>query len=99
MIFLRFGKELVNLSQVYQIDLKSGEAGVGVQIAFFYHLAGTTSGGYKLSNPFTTPDDALAALDAMGVEIKEVNPSPYYVSIGMPPDRTNTRIEPTRHKK
>jgi hypothetical protein len=99
MIFLNFGKELINLSQVYQIDLKNGEEGVGVQIAFFYHLAGTTAGGYKLSNPFPNADDALAALGAMGIETKEVNPSPYYVSTGMPPDRINTRIEPTRRKK
>jgi hypothetical protein len=63
MIFLRFGKELVNLSQVYQIDLKSGEAGVGVQIAFFYHLAGTTSGGYKLNRSLSSLTTELSVAE------------------------------------
>jgi hypothetical protein len=101
MIFLNFGTELINLSQVYQIDLKNGEAGVGVQIAFFYHLAGTTSGGYKVSKVFANIESAKDELRLMGVEIKSVPgvTDEYYDASQVPTGRINTRIEPTRRKK
>jgi hypothetical protein len=98
MIFLNFGTELINLSQVYQIDLKEAEG--GVLIAFFYHLAGSTSGGYKVSKPFNNVYDAIGELRSMGVEIKSVPvANEYYDSSQVPTGRINTRIEPTRHKK
>lgn len=103
MIFLRFGTELISLSQVYQIDLK--EADDGVVAAFFYHLAGSTSGGYKLSEKFKTVNEAVRALSAVGIEIRTVIPSPidesneYYDASQVPMGRVNTRIEPTRKRK
>jgi hypothetical protein len=71
MIFLNFGTELINLSQVYQIDLKEDDG--GVLIAFFYHLAGSTSGGYKVSKAFKNADAALNALVSLGINIRPVN--------------------------
>lgn len=103
MIFLRFGNELINLSQVYQIDLK--EADDGVVVAFFYHLAGSTSGGYKLSEKFGSVNEAVRALTAIGIEIRTVIPSPidrsdeYYDATQVPTGRVNTRIEPSRRRK
>lgn len=98
MIFLRFGNELINLSQVYQIDLK--EADDGVVVAFFYHLAGSTSGGYKLSEKFETVSEAVRALTTIGIEIKTVIPAEvYYDASQVPTGRVNTRIEPTRKRK
>jgi hypothetical protein len=99
MIFLNFGTELINLSQVYQIDLKEAEG--GVLIAFFYHLAGSTSGGYKVSKVFANIESAKDELRLIGVEIKSVPvvTDEYYDASQVPTGRINTRIEPTRHKK
>jgi hypothetical protein len=98
MIFLRFGAELINLSQVYQIDLK--EADGGIVIAFFYHLAGSTSGGYKLSRVFKNADEALNELVSYGIQIKPVEiKEEYYDASQVPTGRVNTRIEPTRRRK
>lgn len=102
MIFLSFGRELINLSQVYQIDLKDAED--GVLIAFFYHLAGSTSGGYKVSEVFKTADDAIAALESMGIDIRWLQKpvtqdSYYYGSSQIPTGHINTRLEPTKQRK
>jgi hypothetical protein len=67
MIFLRFGSEFINLNQVYQIDVK--ETDRGVILAFFYHLAGSTSGGYKVSPPFKSVDEAVNSLSKIGIDI------------------------------
>jgi hypothetical protein len=99
MTFLKFGTELINLSQVYQIDLKETEG--GVLIAFFYHLAGSTSGGYKVSKVFESVEAAVGELRFMGVEIKSVPAATdeYYDASQVPTGRVNTRLEPTRRKK
>jgi hypothetical protein len=67
MNFLNFGTELINLNQVYEIDLKGVEG--GFQLVFFYHIAGSISGGVKTSKPYRTEEDATAALIDMGVRI------------------------------
>jgi hypothetical protein len=72
MIFLDFGTEFVNLSQVYQIDLRDTPDGTAVSLVFFYHLAGTTSGGYKVSKPFMDKDAALDALVSLGIDRRPV---------------------------
>lgn len=100
MIFLKFGNELINLGNVYQIDLKDTDG--GMLIAFFYHLAGSTSGGYKVSRTFKNADDALNALVALGINIRPVEAEPdnqFYDASQVPTGRINTRIEPTRRKK
>lgn len=100
MIFLNFSTELVNLSQIYQIDLKDSEDGNGVVIAFFYHLAGSTSGGYKVSEKFETVNEAVRALISLGIEIKTVIPAEgYYDASRVPTGRVNARVEPTRKQK
>lgn len=70
MIFLSFGAEFINLNQVYQIDVKDTDG--GVLIAFFYHLAGSVSGGYKVSKTFKNVEEALDALIALGIQIRPV---------------------------
>lgn len=101
MIFLNFGTELINLSQVYQIDLRDTDG--GVIIAFFYHLANTTAGGYKVSKTFKNIDDALNALVSLGINIRPVNPkmdsNEYYDASQVSTERINTRLEPTRYRK
>lgn len=100
MIFLSFDKELINLSQVYQIDLKDTDR--GVRIAFFYHLAGSTSGGYKVSKTFKNTDEAFNALVSLGINIRPVETETdvqYYYADQVPTGRINTRIEPTRRKR
>lgn len=98
MIFLNFGRELINLSQVYQIDLRDTDN--GVLIAFFYHLAGSTSGGYKVSQTYKNTDDALNALVSLGINIRpvETKADDYYDASKVPTGRINTRIEPKRRK-
>lgn len=97
MIFLRFGTELINLGQVYQIDLKESEN--GVLLAFFYHLAGSTSGGYKVSRVFKNVDEALNELVSLGINIRPIKTEEYYDASQVPTGRVNTRLEPTRRRK
>lgn len=97
MIFINFGKELINLSQVYQIDLKDVDG--GVKIAFFYHLANTTAGGVKVSEVFRTVDGAITALTSLGINVRSINGAgadEYYDASQVPTGRINTRIEPTK---
>jgi hypothetical protein len=99
-IFINFGRELINLSQVYQIDLKDTDG--GVKIAFFYHLANTTAGGFKISGVFRTVDGAVAALTSLGIDVRSINGAvedEYYDASQVPTERINTRLEPTRHRK
>jgi hypothetical protein len=69
MKFLKFDNELVSINQIYQIDLKDVET--GIQIAFFYHLAGSASGGHKLSRIYDNESQAELALTRMGIEIED----------------------------
>jgi hypothetical protein len=99
MIFLKFGKELISLSQVYQIDLKDADG--GVLIAFFYHLAGSTSGGYKVSRTFRNTGEALNALVSLGINIRPVEvdtDDQFYHADQVPTGRVNTRLEPRRKR-
>jgi hypothetical protein len=72
MIFLDFGTELVNLSQVYQVDVRDMPDGKAVVLVFFYHIAGSTSGGYKVSQSFGDKEEAMTALVSLGVNIRPV---------------------------
>jgi hypothetical protein len=97
MTFISFGKELISLNQVYQIDLKDVDG--GVIIAFFYHLANTTAGGFKVSGVFRTVDGAVAALTSLGINVRSINGAgadEYYDASQVPTGRINTRIEPTK---
>jgi hypothetical protein len=69
MKFLKFGNELININQIYQIDLK--DVGNGIRVAFFYHLAGSASGGHKLSKIYENDYEAEEALERMGIEIED----------------------------
>jgi hypothetical protein len=71
MKFLKFGRELININQIYQIDLKAVER--GIQIAFFYHLAGSASGGHILSRIYDNDHEAEEALTRMGIEIEDAH--------------------------